>query len=110
MSSSKKLSRREILRTSAVGAAGIGLGATLSTKTKTALAPAHAITQQLPPPTPLDDPKWACTVTTESSAWQKAVLYKPAFSFETLNLNITKSALDAATALPAMQGFGGVLQ
>src|ERR1700761_9331421 len=96
MSPSKKLSRREILQTSVVGAAGIGLGATLSNKAKVVAAPAHAITQQLPPPTPLNDPKWACTVTTESSAWQKAILYKPAFSFETLNLNITKPALDAA--------------
>src|ERR1700761_392473 len=106
MSPSKKLSRREILQTSVVGAAGIGLGATLSNKAKVVPAPAHAITQQLPPPTPLNDPKWACTVTTESSAWQKAVVYKPAFSFEALNLNITKPALDAATKSPAMEGFG----
>jgi glucosylceramidase len=112
MASSKRLSRREVLQAAVVGAAVLGAGAGAraaeaevpsSRATNTASV---AITQQLPPPAPLDDPRWACTVTTETSAWQKAQLYKPAFSFETLNLNVTQSAIEAAAKTPAMEGFG----
>jgi glucosylceramidase len=110
--SRKKLSRREILRASVAGAVAVGAGGAWEAAKKVSAAePAThaasgAITQQLPPPAPLDDPKWACIVSTEASAWQKAQLYKPAFSFETLNLNITQTAIDAAAHSPAMEGFG----
>ncbi len=51
-------------------------------------------TEQFPAPVPLDDPRWACVTTTEAAAWQAGQMYKPAFSFEALNLNV--KALDPA--------------
>jgi glucosylceramidase len=72
-----------------------------------AVVGARGVVVQLPAPQLLDDPKWSCVATTEASAWQTAPMYKPSFSFEQLNLNITQAQPGAAAkSTKTMVGFG----
>ncbi|MBV8631051.1 MAG: beta-glycosidase [Silvibacterium sp.] len=58
---------------------------------------------QFPPPEPLSDPRVNFVTTTESAAWQQGSLYKPAFRWTLLNLNV-----DPARSLGTqrIEGFG----
>jgi len=59
---------------------------------------------QMGPPSPLGDPRVRCVATTEADAWQSKTVFKPIFSWDTLNLNI-----DPARALSGsrpIEGFG----
>jgi glucosylceramidase len=60
---------------------------------------------QLPAPEPLQDSRIEFVVTTEARAWQKSIVFKPAFSWELLNLNVDPAHPIETT--PPMQGFGG---
>ena len=51
---------------------------------------------------------WSCVATTEAAAWQTAPMYKPAFSFEQLNLNIQVPASPVKTVTRAADGRGGL--
>jgi len=56
------------------------------------------------PPSPLGDSRVQCVATTEADAWQNKTVFKPIFSWDTLNLNI-----DPARALSGsrpIEGFG----
>ena len=55
----------------------------------------------MPAPQPLEDEGVRLVTTTAESAWQKGSLYKPAFGWDLLNLNVGE-----AVGRP-MQGFGG---
>jgi glucosylceramidase len=57
------------------------------------------------PPSPLGDSRVQCVATTEADSWQSKTVFKPTFSWDTLNLNI-----DPARALSGsrpIEGFGG---
>ena len=93
MMRAKRWSRRAVMQAGArvgLGAAAMGLGGKF--------AGAQGL---LPPPQPLEDQGVRLVTTTAESAWQKGMLFKPAFGFEVLNLNV-----GVATGRP-MQGFGG---
>ena len=81
----KLWSRRELVKVGAVA----GLGSRL------------AMGQRMPQPRPLEDDGVGLVVTTEATAWQKGVVYQPAFGWDLLNLNV-----GAAMGRP-MEGFGG---
>ena len=86
--------RRKVLRTGAIFATG----ATLARG-----AGGFALAAQLPAPEPLKDDRLTFITTTEASPWQPGALYKPAFAWETLNLNV-----DAGSAASGqIEGFGG---
>lgn len=87
--------RRHLLQTSMRVAAGAAITNT------TRLASAG----QFPPPEPLADDRFTLVTTTETSAWQKATVFKPAFSYETLNINIDQGHDDSNGKV--MEGFGG---
>ncbi len=101
---SKKWGRREVLKAGAAvaGAAALGVGGAIES------AKARGVVVQLPAPAPLDDPRWSCVATTEAAAWQTAPMYKPAFSFEQLNLNIQVPASPVKTVTRAADGRGGL--
>ena len=73
--------------------------------TLSSLVPASAaFAQQMPAPQPLEDSTIQLITTTEASPWQKAQVYKPTFTFEMLNLNIS---LAKAPMGDPIEGFGG---
>src|ERR1700727_3504097 len=85
-------SRREVMRTGArVGVGAVAMGAVGK----------FAGAQQTPAPQPLEDGGVRLVTTTADSAWQKGLLFKPAFGWDLLNLNVGE-----AVGRP-MQGFGG---
>jgi len=88
----KNWSRREVMR----AGARVGMGATAM-----GVAGKFAAAQQMPAPQPLEDDGVRLVTTTADSAWQKGPLYKPAFGWDLLNLNVGE-----AVGRP-MQGFGG---
>jgi glucosylceramidase len=63
---------------------------------------------QLPSAEPLQDDRLTFVTTTESKAWQPGAIFKPAFGWETLNLNVDPAKTIAA-GQPArpIEGFGG---
>jgi glucosylceramidase len=64
--------------------------------------------QQLPPPEPLQDNRITFVSTTEVAPWQNGPLFKPAFRWELLNLNIDPAQTSSAGGrAQSMQGFGG---
>ena len=71
----KSWSRRDVVGTG-LGAAALGLAGKL------------AGAQQMPAPQPLEDDSVRLVTTTAESAWQKGVVYKPAFGWDLLNLNV----------------------
>ncbi len=87
----KNLTRRQLIRLTSAALTG------LSVRT----AHAHG---QFPLPEPLTDPNIALITTTEASPWQSGSVFKPAFSWEMLNLNVDPSQTVAST--PPMAGFG----
>jgi glucosylceramidase len=91
----KLWNRRQMMKHCARTAAG----AAIANLTWSRLAEA-----QLPPPQLLQDDRLTFVTTTESSAWQDGKIFKPAFGWEVLNLNV-----DPAQTLAAqpMEGFGG---
>ncbi len=62
--------------------------------------------QMLPPPEPLHDPRFTLTTTTADQPWQPGTLFKPAFSWEALNLNVQTKSTQASAHSKGMQGFG----
>jgi glucosylceramidase len=56
------------------------------------------------PPSPLGDSRVQCVATTESDAWQTKPVFKPIFSWDTLNLNIDPSR--ALSGSRPIEGFG----
>jgi len=94
--SPKSWNRREVLQRSARAAIGSAL-ATLADSCRRAHSPARL--------QPLEDERFAFIVTTERNPWQKAQVFKPAFSWTMLNLNVDlpeKQDLNRAS----IQGFG----
>src|SRR5690242_11491585 len=86
--------RRRILKRGVQAAVGGAVAAGSSTR-------AFA---QMGPPSPLGDSRVQCVATTETDAWQSKPVFKPFFSWDTLNLNI-----DPARALSGsrpIEGFG----
>src|SRR5262252_3694704 len=86
--------RRRILKAGVKAAMG---GAVAAGSSTSAFA-------QMGPPSPLGDPRVRCVETTEADAWQSKTVFKPIFSWDTLNLNI-----DPARALSGsrpIEGFG----
>jgi len=88
----KNWSRREVMR----AGARVGMGAAAM-----GVAGKFAAAQQMSAPQPLEDDGVRLVTTTADSAWQKGPLYKPAFGWDLLNLNVGE-----AVGRP-MQGFGG---
>ena len=91
----KLWNRRKFLKDSGRVAAGAALAGMM--RPSVALA-------QLPPPEPLKDDRLTFVTTTEASPWQNGAVFKPAFAWDTLNLNV-----DPARTLRAgrpMEGFG----
>ena len=101
----RKLGRRELMKAGAVVAGAAALGAK---EIIAEPARASAITVQFPAPVPLEDARWSCVSTTEAAAWQKAEMYKPAFSFEALNLNVVVPAGATKTVARLADGRGGL--
>jgi glucosylceramidase len=99
---SRLWSRRQVMKDCARVAAGAAIAGIACR------GDAMAAQLQLPPPVPLEDPSLTFVATTEASAWQKGNLFKPRFSWDTLNLNV-----DPVEAIPTgrtgntMKGFGG---
>jgi len=97
---SKLCNRRQVIKVGVRIAAGVALA---GFKRRGTLA-----AQQLPPPEPLQDKRVTFVTTTEASAWQNGVLFKPTFTWELLNLNIDPAQTNqSGGAAPHMQGFGG---
>lgn len=90
--SAKLWSRRAVVR--GVGRAGMGAAVM-------GWAGRLARGQKMPEPQPLEDEGVRLVTTTAENAWQTGVVYKPAFGWELLNLNV-----GAAMGRP-MEGFGG---
>src|ERR1700723_3766216 len=88
MMRAKSWSRREVMRAGA--RAGMG-----------AAAGRVGRAQQLPAREPLEDAGVRLVTTTVENAWQKGLLYEPAFGWDLLNLNVGE-----AVGRP-MEGFGG---
>jgi glucosylceramidase len=59
---------------------------------------------QMGPPSPLEDSRVRLVVTTEAEAWQAKAVFKPIFSWDTLNLNIDPSQVQPDSR--PIQGFG----
>ena len=89
--------RRRVLRAGVQATAGVACSQWL---------PNVVGAQQLPPPQPLQDPRFSLTTTTETQFWQPGALLKPAFGYNVLNLNIDAAALGGAAASQKMAGFG----
>ncbi len=89
-------SRRELMKCSLRVAAGFAL-AELP-------LPRDAVAQ-LPPPELLSDARLTLVTTTESAAWRNGKIFKPAFSWDMLNLHVDPERTDPAA--PPMEGFGG---
>jgi glucosylceramidase len=112
----KKWSRRDALKAgvAVVGAAAVGGGVASAAKAASSGASGDEpklvgsdMTVQMPAPQVMDDARWKFVQTTEAEAWKTAPVYKPTFSFEQLNLNVSRAALDAAGASQkSMVGFG----
>jgi len=91
----KQWNRRKFLKDSGRVAAGAALAGMVR--------PLPAVAQ-LPPLEPLKDERLTFVTTTEASPWQDGAIFKPAFAWDTLNLNV-----DPARTLPVacpMEGFG----
>jgi glucosylceramidase len=87
--------RRQVLKNgawAAVGGAVAGVGLS-----------SHAFAQ-MSPPSPLEDPRVRLVATTEAEAWQSKPVFKPIFSWDTLNLNLDPSQVQPDSK--AIQGFG----
>src|SRR5580704_7212838 len=84
-------SRRQVLR--------FATGAALA-----ALSRSGAAGAQLPPAEPLQDDRLTFVTTTETKAWQPGAIFKPAFGWETLNLNVDPAPMPSARPI---EGFGG---
>jgi glucosylceramidase len=96
---SKLCNRRQVIKVGARIAAGVALAGFKRRRT---------LAQQLPPPEPLQDKRVIFVTTTEASAWQSGVLFKPTFTWELLNLNIDPAQTNQLGRIaPHMQGFGG---
>lgn len=89
-------SRRKLVQ----GCAKLAAGAAFASATRRWAA------AQLPPPEPLSDDRLTFVTTTETSAWQKGGLFKPAFGWETLNLNLGQ-VRTAEASEQGIEGFGG---
>jgi len=87
--------RRQILNNCARTAAG----AVLADLTGSKLAEA-----QLPSPEPLRDDRLTFVTTTEDRSWQDGKIFKPAFGWEVLHLNVDPVHL--LPAAQAVEGFG----
>jgi len=59
---------------------------------------------QMGPPSPLEDSRVRLVTTTEADAWQSKPVFKPIFSWDTLNLNIDPSQVQPDSK--PVQGFG----
>jgi glucosylceramidase len=89
--------RRQLMQTCLQAAAAAALAGT----TRTAAG-------QFPPPEPLRDDRFTLVTTTETSPWQHASVFKPAFSYETLNLNIEPGHAESDDKTDhRIEGFGG---
>src|SRR5580704_18304954 len=99
---SKLWSRRQVMKDCARVTAGAAIAGIACRRD------AGAAQLQLPPPVPLEDPSLTFVTTTEASAWQNGKMFKPRFSWDTLNLNVdpADSALTVRTE-NTMKGFGG---
>jgi glucosylceramidase len=106
-------SRREALKAGV--AVALGVRETVATakgevRGGVAAEPRMEVGAQLPAPQVLEDARWACVSTSEGAAWHTGQMYKPSFSFEQLNLNVTREGLEEAAKSPrAMVGFGACL-
>lgn len=86
--------RRKFLGSAAQFAAGL------------ALTPQAAIAQ-LPAPEPIEDAKLTFITTTEQKPWQPGRLFRPAFGYEVLNLNLDPTSLQQSMAAAhTLDGFG----
>src|SRR5512141_1455084 len=91
----KTWNRRQVLKAgmqAAVGGAVAGVG--LST-------PAFA---QMGPPSPLGDARVRLVATTEAEPWQNEEVFKPIFSWDTLNLNLDPAQPRSGSR--PIEGFG----
>lgn len=91
----KRLNRREMLKSAASVAAGVAMGGLVGGRDASA---------QFGKPEPLKDEKVKFVTTTEVSPWQTAEVYKPRFSWDTLNLNLHPE--QGSRQGRAMEGFG----
>lgn len=87
--------RRKVVQAGMKVAAGAAVAGAVGTRA----------TAQLPPPEPLKDDRLTFITTTATSAWQNGALFRPAFAWDTLNLNIDYTA--AGSPEQRMEGFGG---
>jgi glucosylceramidase len=94
----KLWNRRQVMRSCAQAAAGVALGG---------LTGSRASALQLPPPEPLQDDRLTFVTTTEASPWQKGGIFKPAFGWDFLNLNLDPEQLaQAGRTSQLIEGFG----
>jgi glucosylceramidase len=99
---SKLWSRRQVMKDCARVTAGAAIAGIACRRD------AGAAQLQLPPPVPLEDPSLTFVTTTEASAWQNGKMFKPRFSWDTLNLNVDPAdATVTARTANTMKGFGG---
>ncbi len=92
----KLWSRRQVIKSSTRVAAGMALAE---------LAWRRNAAAQLPAPEPLNDDRLIFVTSTEENSWQKGKVFKPAFSWDVLNLNVDPARTIQTT--PPMEGFGG---
>ena len=59
---------------------------------------------QMGPPSPLEDSRVRVVTTTETDAWQSKTVFKPIFSWDTLNLNLDPVQMRAGSR--PIEGFG----
>jgi glucosylceramidase len=90
----KRWSRRQVMQAGGrVGLGSLAMG----------LTNRFAVGQRMPEPEPLEDDGVRMVTTTAESAWQKGLLFKPAFGWDLLNLNVDPEAQTGRR----MEGFGG---
>ena len=92
----RHLTRREVI----AGCAKLSAAAAL-----TGFIRPHVAAAQFAPPQPLIDEHFKFVTTTESQPWQTAQVFKPAFSWTVLNLNLDPK-MTAKDAAQPIQGFG----
>ena len=91
----KPWTRRQLLKT---GVRTAAIGAAVSSE-----FPARALSQFGPPPA-LDDSRVRMVATTETEPWLSKRVFKPSFSWDTLNLNVDPAQMRPGSK--PMQGFG----
>ena len=90
-------SRRQVVTGCARVGAGLAVGKS-----------AWGFGAQMPRPEALQDERLTFVTTTAANAWQKGGIFKPAFSWTLLNLNVDpEHAPQAGWTAQPMQGFGG---